>query len=265
MAAAASAASNPQPGMPPVTLSTNTDREQWLNMDPVQFQNACETAFQSGDFSYVQVALRANHETSTAFIQDRVRNGVSDLTGAESFQMLQMFQKTNAMLTALTMRNSQMEINARAFAGRINKLENDSTNQDTLIQQIGELGEAIKEQGSKGGGKGGSAFSKPISEYKALQSLPIFNSERNKFRDWNDKLINALAQVNPGYRQAIKFLNKKLESMDGVIPEDNGEDLVKVMNGKLTQDEYDRASQSRKDNDDLKDLIFTVKEKEQFD
>ena len=144
MAAAASAASNPQPGMPPVTLQTNTDREAWLNFDPVQFQNACVAAFQSGDFSYVQTALRANHETSTAFIQDRVRNGVSDLTGQESFQMLQMFQKTNALLTALTMRNAQLEVNARGMIDRVDKLENDSTNQDTLIQQIGELGEALK-------------------------------------------------------------------------------------------------------------------------
>ena len=162
--------------MPPVTLSTNTDREAWLNFDPIQFQDACAAAYQSGGFSYVQTALRANHETSTAFIQDRVRNCVSDLTGQESFQMLQMFQKTNALLTALTMRNSQLEVNARGMVGRVGKLERDSNNQDTLIQQIGELGEAIKEQSGKRMKEG-----KPISEYKALQSLHIFNSERSKF------------------------------------------------------------------------------------
>ena len=154
---------------------------------------------------------------------------------------MQMFQKTNAMLTAITMRNAYLETNATAMVNRIGILESATTNQSALIQQITDLGEAIKEQSGKRGKEG-----KPISEYKALQSLLIFNSERSKFRDWTDKLINALAQVNPDYRQAIKHLNKKLESIDGVINDDNGEDLVKVLNGKMTEEEYRKGKPNQK-------------------
>ena len=112
MAAAASAASNPRPGEPPVTLTTNTDREAWVNFDPVRFMDLCSTAYQYGDFSYVQTALRANHETATDFINDRIANNVNEITGQESFQMMRMFQKTNAMISALMFRNAALERDA---------------------------------------------------------------------------------------------------------------------------------------------------------
>ena len=168
MAAAAAAASNPRPGEPPVVINTNDDREQWLRFDPLLFMNRCNEAFNDGDFSYVHVALRANHEASSAFIQDRVRNGSIEITGKESFQLLQMFAKTNALLGAMVSRNANIEREARGLIDRVNNLESDASNQSDLIQQISDLGEAIK--GSKQTKSG-----KPISEYKALQDVKGFN------------------------------------------------------------------------------------------
>ena len=57
---------------------------------------------------------------------------------------------------------------------------------------------------------------------------------------------------------AIKNLNKKLESMDGVIPDDNSDDLQRILNGRLTRLEYNAASQARQVHEDSKgDLTFT--------
>ena len=93
-----------------------------------------------------------------------------------------------------------------------------------------------------------------------MQGVKGFNGERSKFRGWNDKLVNALAQVTPEYRQAIKFLNKKLETIDGIITDDNPVDILKVMNGRLTADEYNRASADRKQADDAKRMTFVKEE-----
>ena len=61
MAAAAAAAAGPAAGDPPVHLNSTADQEAWVNMDPFRYMDLCERAFQDGDFSYVQIALRANH------------------------------------------------------------------------------------------------------------------------------------------------------------------------------------------------------------
>ena len=74
------------------------------------------------------------------------------------------------------------------------------------------MGEAIKGIGTRG--PSGDAL---ISESEEFQNR---ERERPTFREWNDKLLNALAQVKPDYRKAIKNLNEKLETLDGTVPED---------------------------------------------
>ena len=93
---------------------------------------------------------------------------------------------------------------------------------------------------------------KPVSEHKALQILNAFDGERSKFRYWNDEFLNELAQVKPVYRQSFKFLNKKFETLDGVMPEEENEDILRILNCRLTADQYARASQERKQVDDAK-------------
>eukprot|EP00959_Pyramimonas_sp_CCMP1952_P461240 9481258-Pyramimonas_sp.AAC.5 len=110
---------------------------------------------------------------------------------------------------------------------RVTELETNSEVQEKLLEKFGQLTEAVK---GGNGTKHGS--SKPISEYKALQALKTFNGERAKFRDWNDKLLNALAQVKPSYRPALKMLSKKLETLEGVIPEEDEDDVIRIMNGR---------------------------------
>ena len=93
MAAAAAAAANPAAGDPPVNLNVTADQEAWVNMDPYRYMDLCERAFQYGDFSYVQLALRANHLGLANFTNNRVTAGQQEINNAEAFQMLRMAQQ----------------------------------------------------------------------------------------------------------------------------------------------------------------------------
>ena len=90
-----------------------------------------------------------------------------------------------------------------------------------------------------------------MSEYKAMQQLKAFTGERGKFRQWNEKLLNAVAQVNAGYRKALKNLNSKLETMDGALDEDE-DDLTRILNDRLTANEYSKATSVKQKQDDDK-------------
>ena len=87
-----------------------------------------------------------------------------------------------------------------------------------------------------------------MSEYKAMQQLKAFAGERGKFREWNEKLLNALAQVNASYRKALKNLNSKLETMDGVLDEDE-DDLTRILNDRLTATEHSKAASVKQKRD----------------
>ena len=65
-------------------------------------------------------------------------------------------------------------------------------------------------------------------------------------------MLNALAQVKPSYRDALKKLNAKLETMDGAIPDDDADEIIKIMNGRLTSREYSKASLPVQREDDNK-------------
>ena len=59
--------------------------------------------------------------------------------------------------------------------------------------------------------------SKPVSEYKTMQQLKTFGGDR--------------AQVNPGYRKALNNLNNTLDSLDGVLDEDD-DDVARILSGR---------------------------------
>ena len=89
MSAAAAAAAAPAGANPPVNINSPADRDQWINMDPSRYMDMCEQAYLNGDFSYVQVALRANQLGLASFINERVTSGDRQVTNEQAFQMLQ--------------------------------------------------------------------------------------------------------------------------------------------------------------------------------
>jgi len=52
----------------------------------------------------------------------------------------------------------------------------------------------------KDGGKGWMSASKPILEYKAILNLATLKSDKTEYREWSDKLKNAMLQIRPGSR-----------------------------------------------------------------
>ena len=102
---------------------------------------------------------------------------------------------------------------------------------------------------------------KPVSEHKAVQHLKGFTGDRRKFREWNEKLLNALAQVDVRNRKVLKTLNKKLETLDGALQDTDDEDLCRILNDRLTQSEYRVASPAERTIDDNKgEYDFTEKD-----
>ena len=202
-AAAAAAATQQRQGDPPVTLSSAQDRESWINLNMARFMELITAAYQDGDFSYVKTLLQANHEYMGAFIDERTAQNNQAVNPTESFQILKSIQKMNVLMLATVNRNTYLEEGATRLVTRIEALENDEERMTKLIEAI------------KAGGSGNRGSTKPVSEYKALQNLKPFTGDRSKFREWNDKLVNALAQVQPQYRDAIKNLNKKLDTLEG--------------------------------------------------
>ena len=72
-------------------------------------------------------------------------------------------------------------------------------------------------------------------------------------------MFNALGQVNVKNRKALKYLNSKLETLDGELKDVDEDDMVRILNNRLTQEEYDsKASAAERLADDNKgDYEFT--------
>ena len=126
------------------------------------------------------------------------------------------------------------------------------------------MAEVIK---GTGGGSKGFGGQKPVSEHKAIQQLKGFAGDRTKFREWNEKLLNALGQVNVRNRKALKHLNSKLETLDGALKDVDDDDMVRILNNRLTQEEYDnKASAAERLVDDNKgDYEFTMSNLKQLE
>ena len=66
-----------------------------------------------------------------------------------------------------------------------------------------EIIKTLKEKVSASGGR--REYDKPITEFKAISGLTVLGNERKEFRNWKDKLKNALSQVKEDYEELIEF------------------------------------------------------------
>ena len=97
-----------------------------------------------------------------------------------------------------------------AFESRLERLE-------VAIQELRSTGSGTQQELKKVGSNPVKKERKPISEYKAIQNAATHTEDKHKFREWNDKFVGAMGQVDPLYEKAIKhnkliklFLNKQL-------------------------------------------------------
>eukprot|EP00959_Pyramimonas_sp_CCMP1952_P371876 7787360-Pyramimonas_sp.AAC.1 len=77
----------------------------------------------------------------------------------------------------------------------------------------------------------GASGTKWVSECKAMQHLKTSAGDPGKIREWGEKLLNTLAEVCRSYPKALKNLNSKLETMGGVLDEDEG-NMARIFSGR---------------------------------
>ena len=197
----------------------------------------------------MNIALMANHEAMKEFIAKSTAAGTRAVNAEESYDLILMTQKMNSLLISVINRSMHNEGEAAKVRERMARLEYNVDTAKATFESVSNIAESIAEGRQKSSNF--QVHSKPVSEYKAMQQLKSFAGERSKFREWNEKLLNALAQVNAGYRKALKNLNSKLETMDGVLDEDE-DDLARILNDRLTANEYAKASPVKQKQDDDK-------------
>ena len=205
------------PGGPQADTTQPEVRRQWQSLNSEQFVQICESAYDSGDFGYASVALQTNHNGIKQTIQEMQSRAAREghepcVEESEAFELLKMTQKVNDVLLSMVGRTRYEMLEMQRLAERVKATEDSLNNQDRMANNLNKIAES-----TAGGKGGGHAKTRPVSEFKAVQNLKTFSWDRAKFRERNDKLINALAQLNGNYRQAIKNLNRKLENMDGSL------------------------------------------------
>ena len=97
MSAAAAAAAVPSQGDPRKELNTPQDRDSWFALDPARFTELCGQAYVDGDYNYVSVALRANHEAMQELIEKTTTAGIMSGSGEENYDLILMTQKMDAL------------------------------------------------------------------------------------------------------------------------------------------------------------------------
>ena len=230
-------------------MKTPQDRQGWFKLEPERFTELCSKAYGDGDYSYVNIALMANHEAMKEFIEKSTASATRAVTTEESYDLILMTQNMNSLLISVINRNMHSEGEASKVRERLQRLEYNVDTAKATFESVNKIAESIAEGRQRPSNL--PSHSKPVSEYKAMQQLKSFAGERGKFREWNEKLLNALAQVNAGYRKALKNLNSKLETMDGILDEDE-DDIARILNDRLTASEYSKSSLVKQTQDDNK-------------
>ena len=78
--------------------------------------------------------------------------------------------------------------------------------------------------------------------------------------------MNALSQVNVKNRKALKFLNTKLETLDSALQDQDEDDMVRILNSRLSQDAYVKVSVADGvANDKNGEYDFTLKSMKQLE
>ena len=128
------------------------------------------------------------------------------------FTMLKVFGKTNAVSLTLLKGAEYHEKMTRTLTSKLNdfeaimkELEDKGTTQSSGDDVVNKLAELLKQKNCPKVQSGGH---KPVSEHKAVQQLKSFTGDRSKFREWNEKLLNALAQVDVRNRKVLKTQTK---------------------------------------------------------
>ena len=127
--------------------------------------------------------------------------------------------KLKQWITAFAPKMAEMAdaANASNNVAHIKGMAEENLNSINLVFDVVQAVEARLTQTEANLGRlGGSAYSSgerkwkvDVANYKGVQALPIFNSKRDEFVHWNDKLTNVLSRIHPGSRELLKKFNSQ--------------------------------------------------------
>ena len=252
---------------------TDEDVRLYLAQSVDDFNDACKKGYAEHKFEPVTAGLKIGNHVMTNLINKCVTNTqqgqLTQMNNTDLFTMVAVLAKTNVGVQASLDRAQFHEKMTKTLTSEVNKLketlietEEKVNNQANAEEVLNKMAEMMKGTGGKGG-----IGQKPVSEHKAIQQLKTFTGDRSKFREWNEKLLNALGQVNVKNRKALKYLNAKLETLDGALKDVDDDDMLRILNNRLTQEEYDNKASAaeRKVDDDKGDYEFPMSSLKQLE
>ena len=123
----------------------------------------------------------------------------------------------------------EMSNNRQAFHAVVEKLETNDTTTikggfntvSQLMSTFERMFNIVNKRFERSEGAIISSLNRPAKlhngdagNHKAIQSLKMFDCDREKFVEWNDKLLNALSRIHPHARTMLKGMNKRWMSYD---------------------------------------------------
>jgi len=170
---------------------------------------------QLNDHAKLLQTADATHASQMSDLENRLKSG-NDTIQAGMAAIEAEIQGNKNDLVALNNRITAVEatggtVDPTAIMNTI-KTTVDTSIKDTKIEAADKLtaletrirDDLVKLHGMipKEGSKGwmGNSSSKPILEYKAILNLATLKSDKTEYREWSDKLKNAMLQIRPGSR-----------------------------------------------------------------
>ena len=190
---------------------TDEDVRQYLAQTVIEFREACDKGFAEHKYDPIVAGLKIGNHVMTNLIDKCVgstpQGQVTQMNNTDLFTMVAVLAKTNVAVQASLDRAQFHEKMTKTLTSEMNKMKETLTeteekvnNQANAEEVLSKMAEMMKGTGGKGG-----VGQKPVSEHKAIQQLKGFTGDRSKFREWNEKLLNALGQVNVKNRKALKY------------------------------------------------------------
>ena len=152
-------------------LKTPQDRQGWFKLEPERFTELCSKAYVDGDYSYVNIALMANHEAMKEFIEKSTASATRAVTTEESYDLILMTQNMNSLLISVINRNMHNEGEASKVRERLRALEYNVDTAKATFESVNKIAESIAEGRQRPSNL--PSHSKPVREYKANAAAEI--------------------------------------------------------------------------------------------
>ena len=192
---------------------TDEDVRLYLSQSVTAYREACSKGFAEHTYEPIKAGLTIGNHVMTQIVNRCTASTqpgqITTMNNADLFTMVSILAKTNAAVLSSLDRAQFHEKMTKAVTSEMNKLRDTLTETEEKVNNQANAEEVINRMAEVMKSSGGKGFSgqKPVSEHKAIQQLKGFTGDRSRFREWNEKLLNALGQVNVKNRQALKYLS----------------------------------------------------------